>query len=199
MRGLAVDREAAPMGKPALPGGRTDERGIALIVVLFVLLILTAIGLTAGSTSLFEQKMAVNALDQNTAFQSAEAGLRAGETFIETMPGLDVGTSACNASAAPCVSIVGSVNGGDFVNGFPWQGIYTYPVPGYTATGPGQVSAAPEFIVEYITNLPDTNSSLGVGVGGVPAGSDFYRVTSRGSGRTVNSHAIVQSVYARRF
>jgi len=199
MRGLMASHMSTSMGKAELPAGRADERGIALIVVLVVLLILTALGLTAGSTSVFEQKMAGNTLDQNTAFQSAESGLRAGEMFIESLPGLDVGTIACNASAAPCVSIMGSVNGGDFVNAFPWQGIYTYPLPGYTAAGAGQVSAAPEYIIEYITNLPDSNSSLGIGTGGTVPGSDFYRITARGTGRTNASHSIVQSVYARRF
>jgi len=179
--------------------GRTSEKGVVLVVALFILLILTAIGLSASDTSIFEQKMSTNMLDQNTAFQSAESGLRAGELYLEGLAALNTGTAGCNASSAPCVSVIGTVNGGDFSGTFPWQDIYTFAIPGFPASGAGKVSAPPEYIVEYITNLPDTNSSLGIGTGGTVPGSDFYRVTARGTGRTAVAHAIVQSVYARRF
>lgn len=199
MEGFSADDFVVTQHEQGRINPHASEKGVVLIVVLFVLLILAAIGLSASDTAIFEHKMSNSALNQNKAFQSAESGLRAGEEYIESLSGVDRGTSACNASAAPCVSIIDSVNGGDFVSGFPWGGTNTYAMPGYTGTGADAVSAAPEFIVEYITNLPDTNSSLGIGTGGVVPGSDFYRITARGTGRTNAAHAIVQSIYARRF
>jgi len=172
----------------------SSERGAALIVALFILLILTALGVTAVGTSVFEQKMSANKLDRDSAFQAAETALREGEGFLEGLTGLDIGTSDCNASANPCVSTLNSVNGGVFTNGAPWGANDTYSMVGY-----GDVNTPPEYVVEYFVNLPDTNSSLGIGTGVNMPGSDFYRVTARGTGRTDAAQAIVQSVYARRF
>jgi len=183
---------------------RESERGVALIVAMFILLILTALGLSAVDTSVFEQKMSGSLVDQGAAFQAAESGLRVGEGFIEGLAALPTAVSACNArtpaaiAAGGCVSLMGTVNGGVFTNGAPWGGVNTFVVSAYPS-GSGEVSAPPEFVVEYVTNLPDTNSSLGIGTGQNLPGSDFYRVTARGTGRTGVAQAIVQSVYARRF
>jgi len=186
---------------------RDSEKGVVLIVALFILLILTALGLSAVDTSVFEQKMSVNLLDRNTAFQAAESGLRTGEGFVENLAGLDQGTAACDTTttaaiaAGGCVSTQNSVNSGVFANSatLPWGGTLAFDIPGFSTSGAGAVQAAPEYVVEYMTNLPDTNSSLGIGTGQNPPGSDFYRVTARGVGRTATAQAVVQSVYARRF
>jgi len=182
-----------------------NEKGVVLVYSLFILLILAAIGLAASSTSIFEQRMSVSMLDRDVAFQAAESALRTGEAYVEGLAGLDTGTASCNASAAPCVSTQGSVNGGVFANSatLPWGDIYTYAVDTYpkvnVSTGQVGVKTVPEYVVEYITNLPDSNSSLGIGTGQNIPGSDFYRVTARGTGETDNAQAIVQSIYARRF
>jgi hypothetical protein len=52
------------------------ERGAALITSLVILLVLTALGITALSTTNLEQKMAINTQDFNRAFQAAETGLK---------------------------------------------------------------------------------------------------------------------------
>lgn len=175
---------------------REDERGVVLIFSLFILLILAAIALAASSTSVFQQRMSDNLLDQDMAFQSSESGLRTGEAFVEGLASLDRGVAACDASSAPCVSTINSVNGGVFANSatLPWGDVYTFAMTGFY--GPKTV---PEYVVEYDTNLPDTNSSLGIGTGQNIPGSDFYRVTARGTGRTDSSQVVLQSVYARRF
>ncbi len=188
---FAIEKEA----RPRLSENRY-ERGVVLVFSLFILLILAAIGLAASSTSVFQQRMSGNLFDQDVAFQSSESGLRSGEAIVEGLPSLDRGTAACDASATPCVSTLNSVNGGVFANSstLPWGGIDTYAMAGFT--GPKTV---PEYVIEYDTNLPDTNSSLGIGTGQNIPGSDFYRVTARGTGQTDNAQVVVQSVYARRF
>ena len=190
---FAVQRETGP----CLSESRY-ERGVVLVFSLFILLILAAIGLAASSTSMFQQRMSGNLIDQDVAFQSAESGLRTGEAIIEALPSLDRGTASCDASSAPCVSTINSVNGGVFANSatLPWgvTSPYTFSMTGFT--GPRTV---PEYVIEYDTNLPDTNSSLGIGTGQNVPGSDFYRVTARGTGRTDNAQVVVQSIYARRF
>jgi len=192
---IAMQKAAAP----CLNESR-HERGVVLIFSLFILLILTAIGLAASSTSMFEQRMSGNLLDQDMAFQAAESGLRMGEAVVEGLTSVNRGTAACDASSTPCISTINSVNGGVFSNSatLPWGDIYTFSASTFPS-GTGEVNTDPEYVVEYDTNLPDTNSSLGVGTGRSIPGSDFYRVTARGTGMTDNAQVVVQSVYARRF
>jgi Tfp pilus assembly protein PilX len=106
---FAIQKEAIPCLSE-----RRYEQGVVLVFSLFILLILAAIGLAASSTSVFQQRMSSNLLDQDVAFQASESGLRAGETIVEALPSLDRGVAACDASSAPCVSTINSVNGGIF-------------------------------------------------------------------------------------
>jgi Tfp pilus assembly protein PilX len=65
------------------------QQGAILIIGLLFLLMLTIIGVSAMSTTAFEEKMAGNRIDREIAFQAAEAALRAGERHIETELDLD--------------------------------------------------------------------------------------------------------------
>jgi type IV pilus assembly protein PilX len=58
------------------------ERGLVLITALILLLVMTLLGLAAIQNTLLEERMAGNFRAQSVAFQSAEASLRAGETWL---------------------------------------------------------------------------------------------------------------------
>jgi len=55
-----------------------NERGIALIIALLVLLVLTLIGISAISTTTFENRISGNERAAAEAFYTAEAGLEKG-------------------------------------------------------------------------------------------------------------------------
>jgi len=55
--------------------GGTRQRGIALIMSLVILLILTILGISAMGTSSLEQKMSGNIQEGTHAFEAAESGL----------------------------------------------------------------------------------------------------------------------------
>jgi PilX N-terminal len=59
------------------------ERGIALVMALAILLILTILGVAAMSTTSLQEKMSGNVQEQTKAFQAAESGL----TKINTTAG----------------------------------------------------------------------------------------------------------------
>lgn len=59
------------------------ERGAALVIALIMLVILTIIGVAAIEGSAIQERIAGAALERNRAFQAAEAGLRAGENWIQ--------------------------------------------------------------------------------------------------------------------
>lgn len=58
------------------------QSGMALVISLILLLLLTLISMSAMRMSGLEEKMAGNDRDRNLAFQAAESALRAGETKI---------------------------------------------------------------------------------------------------------------------
>jgi len=59
------------------------ERGIALIVGLIILVVLSMIGVAAFSVSTQEERMAGNSRDRIRAFEAAEAALRNCEAIVE--------------------------------------------------------------------------------------------------------------------
>jgi type IV pilus assembly protein PilX len=68
------------------------ERGVALIVGLVILAILSLIGVAAFSVSTQEERMAGNSRDRMRAFEAAEAALRNCETFVSSGAALFNGT-----------------------------------------------------------------------------------------------------------
>ena len=68
------------------PPSVARENGSVLIIALTFLLILTLLSTTAMRASTMQERMAGNTRDWNVAFQSAEAGLREAEAFLQTTP-----------------------------------------------------------------------------------------------------------------
>jgi Tfp pilus assembly protein PilX len=90
----------APMVPAASVRDRAaDQRGIALIVGLVILAILSMIGVAAFSISTQEERMAGNSRDRLRAFEAAEAALRDCEDFVATGPAF--GTTAGMYLAPP--------------------------------------------------------------------------------------------------
>lgn len=58
------------------------EQGMALIITLVFMLILTIISVSALQSGITQSRMASNQQDYDAAFQNAEAALRAGERHI---------------------------------------------------------------------------------------------------------------------
>ena len=56
--------------------GPTNQRGVALIMSLMILLILTIIGITAMRTSTLQEKMSANIQESTRVFEVAESGLK---------------------------------------------------------------------------------------------------------------------------
>jgi type IV pilus assembly protein PilX len=71
-----------------------DERGVALIVGLIILAVLSLIGVAAFSVTTQEERMAGNSRDRIRAFEAAEASLRDCENAAETGGAAIFGTAA---------------------------------------------------------------------------------------------------------
>ncbi len=166
----------------------SNQRGVVLIVSLLLLLVMTILALSISQTTTLEERMAGNTRDQELAFQGSEAGVRAGEERLDAA----ADPVSCT-SLASCDSLVqGTFSGVDLsqkddtwwsANGAEYGASGSHDIT--------EVSQDPKYIVRVRGRLSD---SLEVGSQKVT----YYEVTSRSYGKTTNSQAVVQTIYAKR-
>ncbi|HOY22015.1 MAG TPA: PilX N-terminal domain-containing pilus assembly protein [Cellvibrio sp.] len=170
------------------------QKGAVLIVGLIMLLLLTIIGLASIRGSELQERMAGNTRDKNLAFQAAEAGVRAGETFLTqaTLP-------AFNGSG-----LYQDLNRVDSATPIPslWTvsqwAANSVVLPVDTLKG---VIAPPRYTIEKLAvSAAAANPGSGADIESLDkmgGASEYYRVTSRGLGGTENAEVILQSTYNR--
>jgi type IV pilus assembly protein PilX len=155
---------------------RKGQVGVVLVISLIMLLLLTIIGLSGMQTTVLEEKMTGNSRDQNLAFQSAEAALRAGETKIESLWNVGNGSIQifCNGTAGLFSRVPGCVN-------------------------PEPDSAAP---VTWADNRKSIASNTGryfityIGAyNAAPPTPIIFMVTAKGSGSQSSTQVILRSYY----
>ncbi|KAB0483435.1 type IV pilus assembly protein PilX [Pseudomonas reinekei] len=148
------------------------QRGMALLVSLVFLLLLTLIGLSSMQNATLQEKMAGSVSLRNQSFQSAEAALRVGESAVQLDSyALAVcnGTSQC---APPAESSTVKAAGFNSTSGVTWiasgNGFYGVQNIGTTLTA---------------VNVPSNTSAT------------LYRVTAVGIAGS--SRSVVESIYAK--
>lgn len=175
--------------------GSRQQQGAILFVSLIMVLLISIAGLSAIRGSNLQELMAGNMRDRNLAFQAAEAGLRAGEFSV----------SAHVISLPAFNNADGYFDNLNGVNTFPpstWSLTDWQNNAAATAMSLPLISDQPRYVVEKII-VPITISAALDG-SGIDASSldsfeesEFFRVTSRGTGGTENAAVILQSVYKR--
>lgn len=175
------------------------QRGVALIVSLLVLLVLTLIGVTGIVVSVLEERMSGNQRDRNLAFSAAESALKAAElsldaTFAaEALPTFNCSTKN-GATKCPLIEDVSEKS--------VWSNsdLVTEYVGDLSNSSKVQLKEPPKYMIEL---LPlDGNS---VGASGMAVSGDgqkisygnfcYFRITARGVGANSFTVAIVQSIY----
>ncbi|MVV46886.1 pilus assembly protein PilX [Pseudomonas sp. PB120] len=149
------------------------QRGMALLVSLVFLLLLTLIGLSSMQNATLQEKMANSVTLRNQSFQAAEAALRIGESAVQLDTfALSVcsGTTQC---APPAESSLITAGGFNSTSGVTWiaagGGFYGVQNIGTTLTA---------------VNVPSNTSAT------------LYRVTAVAIvGNNVRS--VVESIYAK--
>lgn len=183
------------------------QAGVALVVALLMLLILSLLAVTSVEKVNISERIAGNQRDMNSAFQAAEAALLEGERWILNPPAgiiLTPPTPSTSCSGSACATAVWDTvangNGNDsvrFENGSTkeWHEIdwatkgRQLSVHGGTGNnGASMQSLAnnPRYVIEYL------------GSGSVSGTNVYYfRVTARAVGVTPNSEVILQSIFRR--
>ena len=165
------------------------EAGAVLIIGLIMMLLLTIIGLASIRGSDLQERMAGNMRDRNLAFQSAEAGLRAGELVSTGLSGVAVP----NANGYfENLNLNATVKRPALWEKVDWEKpTNSIKLADKTISN---VADQPRYVIEKIV-VPFDTANQG---GGIDAGSPqedklFYRVTSRGVGGTTDTEVVLQS------
>lgn len=157
-----------------------QQRGIALIIVLVMLIVISVIGITSMQSTKFEETMVGNLKEQALSFNMAEAALRAGEQYLED--NIDD-------------SFDGSTNGlylayGNNVPDWSDPSTTGWVVRAGTVT---EVAQQPDFIIEQLTIENDLTQ--GIEGDGTVLPKPLFRITARGYGLTGSSSTVLQTVY----
>ena len=167
------------------------QQGLALIVSLIMLLIMTLLAVNSMQTTVLEEKMAGNYKNRNMAFQSAEAGLRAGEDYLRDTPALPIfdGSAGLYQPTITGTARWNLVDWSDTTNEVrPYVG-------NLNSSGSTQLLAAlPNYIIEEMQPVQSEGASLEVGTA---QENRFYRVTSQAVGGTTSAVVMLQTIYKR--
>ena len=192
---MSAPKVSCPYRTRRPSSGARAQHGVALVVALVLLVLITLVGLAAVRGTIMQQRMAANQYDREQAFQSAEAAVRAATAQIATTPGII--WHNCQAGGITCLP-----------NPFNDSTLTTtdiHSVATGTAAGDYTASATaagqPQFVVEGMGNWVDqttntgfgqTGNSRNYGVQGNSGTAVFYRVTARsGDPAVVGDRAVV--------
>lgn len=176
------------------------QHGAVLVVSLLLLLVMTVLALASSQAGRMQERIAGSVRNQQLAFQSAEAGLRAGERLVDS---LTAAPAPC--SSAPCeVYELGALTTDlgltyadqAFADQDWWDG-HAQVYSGTALIGGDQLAHQdPQFFVEELEEVTD---SLTIPPTGPPPSRMYYRITSRAEGGNSAAQAVLQSTFAKRF
>jgi type IV pilus assembly protein PilX len=173
-----------------------SQRGIALLVVLILLLIMTLLGLASLRGTLLGERMSGNLFDRSLAFQSAESALRQGETVAQGLTSVPSVADCSNPSGVcgrPLNGVDRSIGEDGWVNAAK---IGTGTQNDLAVGTAGDL----QYLVEYLGEFPNWYNCDKVtsGAGEVQPGcmGHRYRISARykADGR---SQVVLQSIYRR--
>lgn len=180
---------------PAAPRARGPQSGLALVVSLILLVVITLLGLAAVGTTTVQQKLSANFYDRELAFQSAEAALRVAETVITASP------TPTTAPIYDCSAAGGNVclDNPFHDTNVPTADIQSVSTSAFNA-GAILGNNQPQYVVEYLGNFPLPNAarnprqlsnSFGYDNAPPPPTANFYRITVRSGPANVGDRASV--------
>ena len=183
---------------------RHNEAGSVLVIAMVSLALLTVIGIAAITTGNLESEISGNEKTYQEAFYSAELGLAGGETIVETLPN----RGALQEGTIPGRYAGGTLRFNETAFRLERQGDApsVWQPLGWDDMDSGKVTAVPDGLkrgavvprhtIEAGEFIPHKNN-IGITYG--RAGVYRFRVTARGTGSSQAAHALLESIYAKRF
>lgn len=178
----------------SISSGHTDQRGIALVVGLVVLLVMTLIGITAMNATILQDKMSGNASDRSVAFQAAAAAARAGEEKVRNSQIPSASVDTCNPAGgfyqtAACSGVIWKR---DWHSG---TGVYDYVLDAAEKDSRlGRIEA--RYIIEQLPSDTDgQGGSLVIGGNETDRRRPVYRITANATYADGSTEVTVQTTY----
>lgn len=163
-----------------------SQQGVALIIGLILLVVMTLLALTSIRNITQEEKMAGHSYSRSLSFQATESALRIVEGLVETNKPTPASgcvlASGLMTCAAPAATDTPRWKDSSFAS---WQDL--------TAVGSGTLAVTPQYFVEYLGNVfpCDPNDSASAN------NCKRYRITARSSdGSDGKTTVMLQSMYA---
>jgi type IV pilus assembly protein PilX len=169
----------------------SKQDGMVLIVSLLVLITLTILGLTAMQSARTEMTMAGNQRELGITFSAAEAGLGAGQTYIDN----SISKTIYND---PSQGLYNSLDlDPDYRDPAVWDDSQT------AAIGLPNVAEQPKFIIKYLGDRSQ-NEVAAVNIGGYGSAQpgitvSNFRITARAVGQTGRATRQLQVYYGKEF
>lgn len=168
-----------------------NQRGAILVVSLMLLLVLTIIGVSSMQGTALEESMSYATRDRTVALQSAEAALREGEAWIETI------ASPAALTGNGLFSLFDTLP--DYNLATTWTTAANYRPATTVPTGS---SGAQYFIKEtgLITGVQGAMNLTGYGENKGSGDVTTFQITSRGTGgAATGAEVMLRSNYGREF
>lgn len=181
-----------------------QQNGVALVVALVLLVVVTLIGLAAIRGTNLQEKMAGNTLDRAQAFQVTEATLDfAARSILPPSPAPIAANyniqGQTDCASAPCANNPATA----IPNAAEWKS-----VPLGAGSSIGNIVSLygnkPSYIIQYMGNCTSsskgnfqfTNDQNNQGGGGsLQTSNTCYRITARGGAVAGRAQIVIQAVY----
>lgn len=173
---------------------KKKQRGIALIISLLILVIMTLLGLSMFRNFSLTEKMAGNTLEKQRSLQAAQSALQYGEWWLSQGNGTSGlnDSNGCNVVYDANVSTNVRVCSTALANptSLPWAARGDYLSPNMTVASGGGLTSAGD--INYSKPASLYISYLGIGTTNSVM---FFQVTGAGYGGSLNGASVVQSIY----
>lgn len=180
---------------------RKTQQGVALIMSLVILLILTILGVSSVQNTSLQERMARNARDSNLAFQAAESAILEAEIYLAGVTALTPFQTANTEGRYPGNDTMPPppVDHSSFDWDDPSNNAMQFNVVDTNIDG---VAVQPRYIIEFMQTVVSDEDRLNLDNIGQDTGSgrtQVFRVTAYGTGGTDVANVLIQTTYGRRF
>lgn len=167
--------------------GLRSQRGVVLVVCLLLMLVMSIISAGALRSTTLQERMAGNARDTNSAFQAAEAALRAAERILAgPNPGPFTGSHGLFQDCDDSTNSACMPPDWSDMSATGWADVSSFG---------GGVNRDPQFYIEEMDDIALPPVSLAADTPAAPI--TMYRITARGFGVSSNAMVVLRSIYRR--
>jgi len=166
------------------------QLGMALVISLILLVILTMLGLSSIQGTMTEIAMSGNLRESDLSFQASEVGLISAEEYIENSISKTVYDNLNGLYSKASVDP-------DYFDDTNWASVQI------SSASISDVYLKPKFIIKYLGDRSQ-NEVATVNIGGYGSAQpgkivSNFRSTSRGYGQTSRSTTMIQSYFGKEF